>query len=220
MKHYNLIFDLDGTLIDSSDGVIAATNYALTQLGIAERPADEIRRFIGFPLEDMFAAFTDEPYEQLRQHFQVKARESVVGSTVALPHAEDTLRELKSRDYQMAIATTKIKVHIGLILEKCGWVEYFAATVGGDEVVSVKPAPDAFELALKRLDATRHNSIVIGDTINDVLAARTLQLPVVAVSSPYGGDEDLRNAGPTYHIKSLIELPAVLDRHFAEEDVA
>lgn len=214
MPAHHLIFDLDGTLIDSSDGVVAATNYALTQLGIPERPADEVKRFIGYPLRDMFTAFTDAPYDQLSQHFQVRARETVVGTTVALPYAGETLRLLRDQGYRMAIATTKIKVHIDLILDKCDWRDLFDATVGGDEVAEVKPAPDAFELALRRLDADRRNSIVIGDTINDVLAARTLQIPVIAIASPYGGNEELRGAGPTYHLSSLRDLPALLDRHF------
>ena len=220
MTKHHLIFDLDGTLIDSSDGVVAATNYALTQLGLAVRTDEEIKRFIGFPLQQMFAAFTDAPYDQLWAHFQVKAKDSIVGTTVPLPHVEKTLRLLQQQGYRMAIATTKIKVHVDLILEKCGWESFFETTVGGDEVAQVKPAPDAFELALRRLDADRHNSIVIGDTINDVLAARTLQIPVIAVASPYGGHDDLRHAGPTYHIESLADLPATLDRHFSDDDVA
>jgi len=210
----HLIFDLDGTLIDSSEGVVEATNYALVQTGQPERPAVEIKQFIGFPLEEMFTAFTDVPYDQLWPHFQTRARETVVGSTSPLPYVDETLNLLYQQGFRMAIATTKIKVHVDLIIEKCHWGNRFCATVGGDEVARVKPAPDAFQLALERLGANQSTSLVIGDTINDVLAAKAIDLPVVAVHSPYGGNDALEAAGPTYTIRSVRELPDVIEQHF------
>lgn len=209
-----LIFDLDGTLIDSSEGVVAATNHALSQVGEDPRRPDEIAAYIGYPLEEMFAAFTPAPYAELWRHFQVHAKDSIVAATRPLPHADEVLRLLSAAGYRMAIATTKIQVHIGLIIEKCGWSGLFAATVGGDEVTAVKPAPDAFQLALDRLTTNRHRAIVIGDTINDVLAARSLQLPVVAVASPYGRDAEVRKAGATYFLEDLSNLPPLLQSHF------
>jgi 2-phosphoglycolate phosphatase len=209
-----VIFDLDGTLIDSSAGVVAATNYALEQLGEKLRSHDEITAYIGFPLREMFTAFTTAPFEELRQHFQDHGKDAIVAATRPLPHADRVLRELCAAGYRLAIATTKIQVHIGPILDKCGWAELFETTVGGDEVASVKPAPDAFQLALDRLQSDRHRSIVVGDTVNDVLAARCAQLPVVAVTSPYGGIDRLQAAGATYFLASLQELPELLRAHF------
>ena len=214
-NHRFVIFDLDGTLIDSSGGVIAATNYALEQAGLPTRSPDEIRRFIGYPLETMFADFTDHEYEPLRQLFQVKARETVVESTRVLPHVDEVLRGIRDSGFTMAIATTKIRIHIELILEKCQWQSLFAATVGGDEVKRVKPEPDAFQLALERLQAESAESIVVGDTINDIHAAHALGLTAVAVDSPYGGGEEIVAAEPEYRISSLKDLPRILARHFA-----
>lgn len=209
-----VIFDLDGTLIDSSEGVVAATNYALEQVGEAQRDHDEIAAYIGYPLQEMFAAFTTAPYEQLWEHFQDHGRDAIVAATRPLPHAEQVLQQLHKNGYRLAVATTKIRIHIDRILEKCGWAELFETTVGGDEVLEVKPSPEAFQLALDRLHSDRHRSIVIGDTVNDVLAARGAQLPVVAVASPYGGLEKLRAAGATYFLDALHELPSLLHSHF------
>ncbi|MCB2202286.1 HAD family hydrolase [bacterium] len=217
MAHRFVIFDLDGTLIDSSGGVIDATNYALRQMGEPEREPETIAAYIGYPLENMFADFTDAPFVELARHFQVRARETVVASTIALPHAGETIRALHESGYRLAIATTKIRVHIDLILSKCNWTDYFPVTVGGDEVREVKPAPDAFRLALERLKADPRESIVVGDTINDILAAQTAGLPVTAVKSPFGHDGELEKARPTYSIDSLADLPALLERHFADE---
>lgn len=217
MSRRFLIFDLDGTLIDSSEGVIEATNYALTKLGEPIRTAAEIRRYIGFPLEEMFADFSAAPYEELRSHFQHRARETVVSSSTALPGVENVIVRLHESGYVMAIATTKISVHIRLILDKLGWRDYFSATVGGDEVSKVKPAPEAFQKALGMMYGQPENTMVIGDTINDVLAARAAGLVATAVRSPFGGSEELAEARPTYIIDSIESLPAVLEHHFTQE---
>ena len=210
-----VIFDLDGTLIDSSEGVIEATNYALAQMGLPIREPSEITPYIGYPLETMFADFTDAPFSELARHFQVRAKETVVAATEALPWASETIYLLHDKGYTLAIATTKIRTHIDLILDKCGWRDYFKATVGGDEVVHVKPAPDAFRLALERLRAVPEYTVVVGDTVNDVDAAKAAGLPVVAVKSPFGHDGTLERSGPTYLLESLEGLPSLLERHFA-----
>ncbi|NOY89065.1 MAG: HAD hydrolase-like protein, partial [FCB group bacterium] len=65
-----LIFDLDGTLIDSSEGVVEAVNYSLRQVDEKERPSDEIKAFIGYPLKTMYTHFTQVPFEKLYPYFQ------------------------------------------------------------------------------------------------------------------------------------------------------
>jgi phosphoglycolate phosphatase len=108
-------------------------------------------------------------------------------------------------------------VHIRLILDKFGWRKYFPVTVGGDEVARVKPAPEAFRKALEMMYGEPEQTMVIGDTINDILAARAAGLACTAVRSPFGGSGELAEAGPTYIIDSIERLPAVLENHFTQE---
>lgn len=211
MNVRTIIFDLDGTLIDSSDGVVEAVNYALRQVGEPERSPEIIKPYIGYPLETMFADFTDVPVTELRHHFQVCAVDTVVSSAVLLDHVESTLSELHRRGHRMAIATTKIRFHVDGIIDKFGWRDLFAAAVAGDEVPRVKPDPDAFLLALERLQSRAAESLVVGDTVNDVLAAQAVPLRVVAVRSPYGGGEKLAALQPDFFINDLPELVTVLD---------
>ena len=206
----HLIFDLDGTLIDSSEGVVDAVNYSLRMMSQSEQPPERICSFIGFPLEVMYARFTDAPLSELRRHFQVRAVETMVTSTVALEGAAVALNELKSSGFRMAVATTKIKRHVEGILAKFGWTPFFEATVGADEVDRVKPAPEAFELAVRRLGGKPSDSIAIGDTINDIAAAKAVPMPIVAVTSPYGGNDEMLALRPDYHLESVAELPALL----------
>lgn len=204
----NIIFDLDGTLIDSSPGVIEATNYALTRLGQKTRSAAEIIPFIGHPLEEMFAAFCAAPIAVLSAAFQERAVTAVVGSARALPGVIALLPRFHAAGYRLAIATTKYAVHTEGIVKKLGWTAYFSALASGDEVAHVKPAPDIIELALRRLGAKRTETVVVGDTVNDIMAARSAGVMVIAIKSPFGNG-DLAASGPNMVLENFAELERI-----------
>lgn len=204
----HIIFDLDGTLIDSSAGVVAATNYALVLVGEPPRSADEIKRFIGHPLDEMFPSFTDTPLDLLKFFFQEKARQTVVASARILPGVTDALTALRAGGYRMAIATTKFSHHTAGTVARFGWEKYFDALVSGDEVAHVKPAPDIIHLALKRLGATTDDTVMVGDTINDIKAAHGAGLAAIAVRSPFGMD-DLERHNPRLILDDIKELKTI-----------
>ena len=206
----NIIFDLDGTLIDSSPGVVEAVNYSLEQMGEKKQPAEAITPFIGYPLSQMYPNFSDKPVNELYKHFQVKAAETIVQSSKALPGVEKVLHRLKKSGFTMAIATTKIKKHVDGIVEKLGWGDLFKVYSAGNEVDNVKPHPDILFLTLDRLKALPSDTIMVGDTVNDILAAKKVPLKVAAVASPYGGNEKVIVAKPDYFINSLEELEKLL----------
>lgn len=211
MKHIRtIIFDLDGTLIDSSDGVVEAVNYSLAQMGEPIQPPEKIKSFIGFPLTVMYPHFSDKPLKELYAHFQIKAADTVVASTVVLPGVEPVLQQLKDLGYTLTIASTKIRKHISGVVDKFGWEKYFDAYSGGDEVKHVKPAPDIFALTLEKINASKEESIVVGDTINDIHAAQAMQVPVIAVHSPYGNKKEVEASSPNYIIDSIKQLVPLL----------
>ncbi len=206
----NLIFDLDGTLIDSSAGVIESVNYALEMTGNKPQPDERIIRYIGSPLKGMFTDFCETPFATLLDHFRDKADDAVVREAVPLRGVNETLAKLHSEGYRMGIATTKARNQTDMILDRLNWKDYFRAVSGGDEVKQVKPAPDIFELSLKRMEIEARGTIVIGDTINDVLGARGAGLKIIAVPSDCGDPEALTNSKPDYQITCMSELPQFL----------
>jgi phosphoglycolate phosphatase len=215
----NLIFDLDGTLIDSSEGIIDAVNFALEQAGQPGRSPEEIKRYIGAPLEQMFRDFTDYPFEELNRHFRVRADTSVVAAAVPMDGVGGILEMLHLAGYRMALATTKVRRNIDGIVAKLGWKNYFPVAVGGDEVTRVKPAPDAFRSVLDQLGVSPDQSIVIGDTENDIIAAKAVPIRVVAVSSPFADRDEIVQSKPDYFIRNIAWLPGLLaeiDRKSAE----
>ena len=208
----NIIFDLDGTLIDSSEGVVEAVNYSLDKVGEPAQSPERIKSYIGFPLSVMYPNFTNKSLDILYAHFQDKAKDTVVQSTVILPGVEEVLDNLAESGYTLAIASTKIRKHITGVIEKMNWEKYFVTYSGGDEVTHVKPAPDIFQLTMKKMSAGQNNTIVVGDTINDIHAAQAIDLPVVAVYSLYGNKKEVDESKPDYILNSIDELPALLNR--------
>lgn len=204
----NIIFDLDGTLIDSSAGVAEAVNFALTSLGEQPRSSEEIKRYIGYPLEEMFGAFSRTAPARLQDAFWEKARYSVVAATEPLPGVEELLPLFCRAGFRLAIATTKFSLHTEGIVNKLGWGKYFTALASGDEVARVKPAPDLVRLALSRMKAKAEDSVMIGDTINDILSARSAGVRVIAVRSPFGRN-NLADCAPDLLIDSFSNLRKV-----------
>ena len=138
-----IILDLDGTLIDSANGIVEAFNFAMTQNGLPSQPAKEIIKHIGYPLEHMFGQYTSTNFVSLKNDFREKAVQTVVQASSSLEGAHDTVVSLFESGYKLGIATTKIRTHIDGILHKLGWGNYFSEVIGGDEVTKVKPDPGA-----------------------------------------------------------------------------
>lgn len=199
----NVIFDLDGTLIDSSNGVVAAVNHALTRAGDPLPPPENIKRFIGYSLETMFPHFSKAPVEQLTAFFQEKANELVVGASAALPGADWTVRNLHQQGFRLGIATTKHVRNIEGILAKLGWNDLFVAYSGGNEVKKVKPDPEVMYLTLDRMQASAAETVVIGDTINDVVAAQAVPMLTIAVASPFEDRATVIRARPDHFVESI-----------------
>ncbi len=205
-----LIFDLDGTLIDSSDGVVEAVNYSLQLVGLPPRSPDEITPYIGYSLKVMYADFTNHPYEDLRCHFQTRAREVIVTSARKLHGVDQALHTLRQRGLRLSIASTKIRSHIEGIIGKFGWQQHFEVFAGGDEVTRVKPDPEILDLVLRRMQAEPAEAVMVGDTENDIKAAHALSMPSIAVRSPFGDPARLQLCQPTVTVDSISDVPDAL----------
>jgi HAD superfamily hydrolase (TIGR01509 family) len=206
-----LIFDLDGTLIDSSTGVVKCTNFALAKFGDKSRSPEEIKKYIGYPLDDMFPVFSNAPVEKLKKAFHEMSREIMVPMAKSLPRAGEVLGYLYKKGYAMAIATTKYDQNTKGLIKKFGWSKYFKALVSGDEVKRVKPAPDLVQLALNRLNADAKQTVMIGDTVNDILAAHKVGVRTIIIRSPFGG-HNVRPYNPELILNNISQLREIFRR--------
>ncbi len=210
MRIKTVIFDLDGTLIDSSEGIVEAFNYALRQFNLPEQPHEIITPLIGFPLDSMFLELTGKSMPEMKSAFRTKAMETVVNSSRSLRGVNEVVESLFNSGYKMGIATTKIRAHIDGILAKLEWEEFFEAVIGGNEVSQVKPHPEQFESLLAKMKSNCASTVVVGDTINDILAARQLGITEIAVRSPYGNSIKVQQLKPHFFMEDISELPDIL----------
>ena len=190
----SLIFDLDGTLIDSAPDLQAAANRMLLPLGRREVDVTEIQLMIGDGVpklvERCFAATGETPSaDELAHHAAAFAKDYEPRSaelTRAFDGSHDVLQRLKDQGIQLSICTNKPYGATMQILNALKLAQYFDVVIGGDTLPGIKkPDPRHLLAALEKMNATPQESAMIGDNHNDVKAAHGAGLPVVLLSHGY-----------------------------------
>lgn len=208
-----IIFDLDGTLIDSSEAIVECFQYALRQTGHSPGDPQLIRRNIGDSLDRMFSLFTNADTTQLIRLYRERYGEVFPEKTCLLPGVKETLASLRERGCRLAVATTKPKYFAEPILEHLGILRFFDTVAGGEEVARLKPAPDLLQLAVSRLDASRDDTLYVGDHPVDIAAARSAGIRMICVATGFWTREELEKQNPTAIIANLPELLPLLCDH-------
>jgi phosphoglycolate phosphatase len=184
--HKTIVFDLDGTLVDSLPDIIASFQHGFASLGLPA-PADaEVRTLIGQPLEAMYTHFAPAHAVSLCAIYREHYARNFVNRSRPYPGVVELLRTLRDRGYKLAIATTKRTDMARRFIEALGLtpaVDYVQGTDGFPH----KPAPDVIHRALAALGAK--GLWMVGDTTADILAGRAAGLRTYAVT---WGNHDAR----------------------------
>lgn len=184
-----LVFDWDGTLMDSAAAIAESLQAACAELGVAVPGSEQARYVIGLGLSDALAhAVPDLPpaeyprlLELYRRHFLLRD-----GGTTLFPGAAEMIRELHDLGFLLAVATGKSRRGLDRALTETGLAEFFHATRCADEGFS-KPHPGMLEAVMDSLAAGRESTLMIGDTTHDLEMARAAGVAAVAVT--YGAHE-------------------------------
>ena len=181
-----ILFDLDGTLIDSTEAILEGFAVAFETYG-REVPSDEsIKKEIGYPLDVMFPAL-GIPKEEVAAHvhaYKMHYREIACAKTVLLPQAREAV-ELASKHATLGVVTTKTAKYSIELLEHMGLMHYFEVLVGREDVENPKPHPEPILKALSKLQGDASEHWMIGDTPMDILAAKAANINTVAVTCGY-----------------------------------
>ena len=219
MKIKAIVFDFDGTLVDSAPGLMAAANIVLEEWGYPGITVDDAKVFIG----DGMAVFSDRAVakgggtlgEANRDRFVNRFRQTYAEvdaeQTVLYPGAMDTLQRFAADGVAMGLCTNKPHGATLPILSAVGIDGYLSAVFGGDSLDGVrKPDPRHVLAVLDALGVAPADAVMVGDSPNDVKAGKGAGLPVIAVTYGYslGPVEAL---GADVLIDNLIDLPAVLE---------
>lgn len=206
-----VLFDLDGTLTESGEGITKSVQYALEKLGRPEPDVDKLRVFIGPPLMEQFMSYAGLDEETARRAVSLyRERYSVTGlyENRPYPGIEEVLDQLRKKGYLLAVASSKPERYVLQILEYFHLAEYFHEIVGSEMGGSRTQKSEVIEETLRRLhmEHRREEVLMVGDREHDVFGAREAGLECVAVSYGYGSMEELRQAQPLKIVDSPEEL--------------
>lgn len=214
----SLLFDLDGTLVDSLPDLTDAVNVMLSHFGLAERTPSDVLQWVGKGADRLVQqalsaagpggqrASDDDAYEVFLRAYE---RRVCVRSKL-YPGVIETLNVLVADGYRLACVTNKPYTATVSVLQGLGIDGFFSAVIGGDSQSSKKPDPEILFNAARNLDTPMEECIMIGDSENDVHAARAAGIEVVCVSYGYNHGRDIRESGPDATIGGLDELPSWL----------
>ncbi len=209
----DLFFDFDGTIADTTQGIIRCTQATLRELGLPASTPERIQATIGLPLRQCFALGTDTPEAQLDEAVAVYRRlfgEIATPCIVLYEGVAETLGLLYREGYRLSIATSRRGASLRMLLDRLGIGRFFVELATTEDVVHPKPAPDMVLLLLERLGARAEESLVIGDTVFDLQMGRGAGCRTCGVSYGNQTRSELASAAPDRIIDSFSALPDVL----------
>ncbi|MBS3648352.1 phosphoglycolate phosphatase [Pseudaminobacter sp. 19-2017] len=213
-----ILFDLDGTLIDSAPDITAAVNELLAIYGLPPLSLPQVTAMIGrgvrVLIDEAFAAsgmaLDGAALDKAERVMAPIYLRHLTGRTRLMPGASEAIAELHAEGIAMAVVTNKPERAAREVLSHFGLVERMGAVVGGDAVSRKKPAPDGLFMALERLGHRAIDTVMVGDSGTDVTAARAAGMPVVLVRGGYTR-VPLEELGADLVCDSLHDLPHALN---------
>lgn len=213
-----LLFDLDGTLLDSAPDIAKGLDGALAELGLPLAGETKTRQWIGNGAKVLVAraladirqcdeaavdsAELEQAFECFLNHYgQVSAQFSALYDGV-LP----ALKHWQQQGIKMAVVTNKPEQFVAPLLVRFGLSDFFQCAVGGDSLSDKKPAPAPLLFACRQMNLAVENCVMIGDSRNDVEAARAANMPIACVTYGYNHGEPIANTRPDLLVDSLEAL--------------
>lgn len=209
-----LIFDWDGTLVDSVGWIVSCLREAAADVGLPVPPEGAARSVIGLSLADALRRLFPSATEQDQKALVTAYRDRFLARP-ATPHdmfdgAVDTLKILRERGYRLAVATGKARVGLDRALEGTGTASLFAMTRCADEAAS-KPDPTMVRQILAALRVPPTRALMIGDTVHDLSMATHAGVGAVGVTSGADSAESLEALRPLACLADVTELPGLLE---------
>lgn len=213
MKHIELIiFDLDGTLVDSRDGIVAGMNFALQEVGLKVKSADEIGSYIGTGVDDLvrksLGAGNESLFEQTKTIFE-RYRLDNPDNARLYPGVKEMLEHFKGK--RKIIITNRKREFAEPTMKSLGIYDYFEDIVGADDVACMKPSPCPLDYAMSKFKMDREKTMIVGDMYVDVLAGKKAGIATCAVTYGIGKREDIVKAEPDFIIDDILELREIVN---------
>lgn len=207
------LFDLDGTLIDSGEGITNSAAYSLEKFGINIKDKTELYPFIGPPLHESymkFYGFSEEKAKLAVEYYREYYRKKGIFENRIYEGVEALLQRLHDKGITLMVATSKPELFARQILEQLNLADYFICIAGAnmDQTMTKKAEVISYALTTAGIsDASK--AIMIGDREHDIFGAKAAGIDALGVLFGYGSYEELKNAGADYIVEKAEEIEIV-----------
>jgi phosphoglycolate phosphatase len=216
-----VLFDLDGTLVDSVPDLCVAVNEVLTGLGYSTLSEAEVRGYVGDGARSLLARALSgnvvgdadaTVVERAWGPFMAAYEAQLCVRSQLYPGVAETLRQLHGEGYRLGVVTNKPLRFVAPLLEHLGVLDCFGVCLGGDSLSQRKPDPAPLVHAMTALEVTATTTVMVGDSLNDIRAGQAAGCLVIAVSYGYNHGLDLRQVGAAAVIDRMGDLMDCLNR--------
>jgi phosphoglycolate phosphatase len=217
-----IIFDLDGTLVDSVPDLSLAINHGLAQMKLPEVAESQVRLWVGNGSRKLVersllahspsGELDEAQAEQLHQIFLVSYKQFLRAESVLYPGVIHLLKYLKANEIPVGLVTNKPMAFVPPLLASLKIDQYFSAVIGGDSLAEKKPSPLPLLHIAHRLEAEVKDCLMVGDSASDVLSAQAANMPCVLLRQGYNQGQDLAALNPDWLLDTISELSSALIR--------
>ncbi|MEG0830152.1 MAG: HAD-IA family hydrolase [Anaerovoracaceae bacterium] len=208
-----ILFDFDGTVMDTNQVIINSWQHTYRTLENREEDVNLIVKTFGEPLgTTMKKTFPKVPIEESLEIYRSYQRDNFGALISVFPGMLELISTLKDRGYKLGLVTSRLKKTTMQGMEKYDLAKYFDAVVTADDTTKHKPDPAPVNIALEKLDAKPEESIMLGDSMFDILCARNARVESVLVSWALAVSEEEKNGPdkPDHFIENAMDLYDIL----------
>ncbi|HEX7064187.1 MAG TPA: pyrophosphatase PpaX [Bacillales bacterium] len=210
MKINTVLFDLDGTLIDTNELIIASFSHTLEHYFPGQYAREDIVSFIGEPLTESFQRIDSQRVEEMVEVYRKHNIENHDRLVREYEGVHDTVKCLHRQGYKLGIVTTKMKRTVRMGMSLAGLNPFFDTVVTFEDVERAKPDPEPINRALSLLEARPEHTIMVGDSPFDIEAGKNAGTYTAGVSWTIKGADSLRCVGPDVMLDAMPDLLDVL----------
>jgi pyrophosphatase PpaX len=209
-KITTVLFDLDGTLIDTNELIIATYLYTLEKYYPSRYVREDVLPFLGPTLHEAFGGIDPDRVEEMiteYRAFNIAKHDELVKE---FPNVSETIQTLKERGYKLGVVTTK-RLDVTLKgLRLMNLEQFFEVIVAYEHVTKTKPDPEPIFKALEQLGSTPSETIMVGDNYHDILAGKNAGTMTAGVAWSIKGREYVASYEPDYMLENMADLLTVL----------
>lgn len=204
-----VLFDIDGTLLDTYNFVFHAVKHSVTVHGYSYPAKEKIGEAMGKPLLEFYEVLVPEANPSMLAKSHVEFQQENFHLAKPFQKAKKILKHLKNSGFLIGAVSNRLKESLLHTLKRAKLYDYFDVIISADDVVNPKPHPRHLLAALNKLEVKPENSYMVGDTENDILAGKNAKVKTIGVTYGFLG-KDIAEHNPDYLIDDIEELLKIL----------